>query len=220
MRSSCNTWKADVANGPSFSEGEEEEEDEYRHRHEYGPFCNTSQKNGEANNLSFSKPEDEDEYEGERGGYTGKRPAAKPIATSRSKSSPPAADPPCFGANFSFGVVSGIMRLKPAQTPKKKGNASFKIKNNRKFEFKWRGRETGESEIQLGSDKDTYEITFGNYGTTFTGTFGCRYVHEATIKGTKVSHGHDQRGSSAARWEQFSELAHERESRSRWGGSG
>jgi hypothetical protein len=112
------------------------------------------------------------------------------------------------------------MRLYPVQTSKKKSNANFKIKNNKTFEFIWRGRETGESEIQIGSDRDAYKITFGNHGTTFYGTFRCRYVSSTAMKGTKMSHGHGQKGSSASRWEELSEQAHNRESRSRWGGWG
>ncbi|KAF2444936.1 hypothetical protein P171DRAFT_286335 [Karstenula rhodostoma CBS 690.94] len=194
------------ANTPLGDAYDNEEDDEF-----------DQDESGETDYDDYSDMETDGEEEDEEDTYARTKSTAKPTATARSKASQPTVSLPCFGATFSFGVVSGVMRLYPVQTPRKKSNANFKVKNNKTFEFIWRGRETGESQIQIGSDKNAYEITFGNHGTTFTGKFSCNYVGKVTIKGTKMSHGHGQKGSSMSRWEQLSERAHDQESRSRWG---
>jgi hypothetical protein len=161
---------------------------------------------------------DGDEYYGAGAGEE-IRSAHNEHAATRPNLAPQAAQVPRFGATFSFGVITGTMRIYPISTTKKKNNnPKFDIKNNRTFEFIWRGRETGESEIQLGADKNTHRITFGNHGTSFKGTFKCPFIGgDLDIKGVKTSHGYGKKGSSAGRWSDLSEMAHDRESRSRWG---
>lgn len=110
-----------------------------------------------------------------------------------------------------------MIRFYPVKVSRK-SSSKLSIKDIKTFEFIWRGRETGEGEIQIDSDKNTYEITFDNHGTTFKATFGCDYVRNLTLKGTKLSHGYGKLRSSARRWNGLSERAHDRESRSRWGG--
>lgn len=143
---------------------------------------------------------------------------AEPVATSSTTASAEeAVRIPRYCANFHFGVIEGTMRIYPPVTARPT-TAALKISNNPRFEYIWRGRETGESEIQQRADENVFPITFGNHGTTFEGTFHCEYLRPVTITGSKITHGRGQKMSSAGEWNNLTERSWERESRRRWGG--
>ncbi len=87
----------------------------------------------------------------------------------------------------------------------------------RDFKFRWRGEETGEGEIQLGSDEKLCSITFES-PNALTGTFHSNYV-DAEFRGVKEN---SQGGSKAYGsdpgylWSQKSEAAYERARVGRW----
>lgn len=121
---------------------------------------------------------------------------------------------PRFCAKFDFAVTEGIMRIYPQSAGSTK---KYQIKENPGFNYVWRGRETGESEIQLGSDKKVHRITFGDYGTTFRGSYKCPFISgEQAISGRKVAHGRGQKRSSMMDWNGMSERAYVYAAARRW----
>ena len=92
--------------------------------------------------------------------------------------------------------------------PPATGSTKFKLL------FQWRGRETGEGEIQLGGSNKGY-IEFGDSDcTTFTGVMDAPYFTKAKLKGYKVSK--DNGARINASWGDFSESVYERERIGRW----
>ncbi|KAH6724357.1 hypothetical protein BKA61DRAFT_28170 [Leptodontidium sp. MPI-SDFR-AT-0119] len=87
------------------------------------------------------------------------------------------------------------------------------------WRYRWRGTETGEGEIQLGSDRAVRSITFSEKGTKVSGTFICDYTRECHFTGTKVS-AWPRNGylDPDVQWGKHSRAAHEEAERSRWGG--
>ena len=85
-----------------------------------------------------------------------------------------------------------------------------------KLLFHWRGRETGEGEIQLDYDRSNKGyIEFENSNCTiFTGIMDAPYFRSAKLRGYKVAKDNG-RGISTA-WEDFSERAYERARVGRW----
>lgn len=122
---------------------------------------------------------------------------------------------PRFCATFEFGIVEGVMRIYPPESSRS-STVPFKVSSNPRFEYIWRGRETGEGEIQTTADAKVFPITFGLHGTTFEGTFECEYLQGVKIVGRKVSHGHGRRMGSEEKWRSLSERAWARECSSRW----
>lgn len=56
--------------------------------------------------------------------------------------------------------------------------------------YRWRGEETGEGEIQLGSDNEVFQIAFGGpKGTELEGTFGACFTGNCRFTGRKVGLG-------------------------------
>jgi hypothetical protein len=119
---------------------------------------------------------------------------------------------PRFCAKFNFAVVEGIMRIYPLSSA---ANWTT-IQGNPTFEYRWRGRETGESEIQNGAQDYLQKMTFSDYGTKFEGVFHCTYTGPLRITGTKTAHGRGQVHSSAEEWSGLGEDAWDDECRSRW----
>lgn len=125
---------------------------------------------------------------------------------------------PRFCARFDFGVVEGIMRIYPIRSARKTPDWSG-IKQNPTFEYRWRGRETGENEIQPEALKFVRNITFSECGTEFEALFDCPYISgPVRIIGTRKSHGRGQKFISAQEWSELNEKAYHRESSRRWGG--
>ena len=82
-----------------------------------------------------------------------------------------------------------------------------------KLLFQWRGRETGEGEIQLGPDQGYIEFEDPDC-TTFTGLMNSEYFTKAKLRGYQVARSDGKRIKAA--WRDFSERAHHRESIRRW----
>ncbi|KAL2075435.1 hypothetical protein VTL71DRAFT_378 [Oculimacula yallundae] len=85
------------------------------------------------------------------------------------------------------------------------------------WRYRWRGKETGEGEIQLYSDEVVQSITFSEKGKKISGSFICEYLKECHFTGTKVSsstrNGHLD---PQLEWEEHSSDAHEEARVSRW----
>ncbi|XMA15363.1 hypothetical protein WAI453_008154 [Rhynchosporium graminicola] len=85
------------------------------------------------------------------------------------------------------------------------------------WRFRWRGKETGEGEIQLYSDRAVQSITFSDKGRKISGSFFCDIVEGCQFTGTKVSSSTSDRGLDPQReWEKHSSAAHEEAKNSRW----
>ncbi|KAA8572805.1 hypothetical protein EYC84_003382 [Monilinia fructicola] len=83
--------------------------------------------------------------------------------------------------------------------------------------YRWRGEETGEGEIQLGSDRTLESITFSNNGKELSGTFKCDFAGKCNFTGLKVmSRPHDSRIEPEAEWAKRSEDAHSYARQARW----
>jgi hypothetical protein len=124
---------------------------------------------------------------------------------------------PRYCAKFHFGVVEGIMRIYPSgSTPSSLEWTT--VKNNPTFQFRWRGRDTGEGQIQLEAlEFSSRNMTFSDSGLKVEGVFDCPYISGGLrFTGTKTSHGRDQKLSSAREWRELNEKAWNEESSSRW----
>jgi hypothetical protein len=121
---------------------------------------------------------------------------------------------PRYCARFHFGVVEGVMRIYPRSSSRE----WTAVKDNPTFELRWRGRETGEGEIQTEAlEYPARTITFSNVGIKFEGLFDCPYISGVLrFTGTKTTHGRGQTLSSANEWREMNEKAWSKESRSRW----
>ncbi len=73
--------------------------------------------------------------------------------------------------------------------------------------FRWRGRETGQGEIQLGSDQNLCSMTFrGPGGCKLNSIFYCDFIGECAFTGLKIGDGSKlQRVDIDGRWMEFSE---------------
>lgn len=89
---------------------------------------------------------------------------------------------------------------------------------NPTWNYRWRGEETGEGEIQLGSDNRLESITFDDKDKSLTGTFTCDFAGKCDFTGLKVMYRpHDSRIDPDMQWENRSKAAYDRASRARWG---
>ncbi|TVY17411.1 hypothetical protein LARI1_G004212 [Lachnellula arida] len=85
------------------------------------------------------------------------------------------------------------------------------------WRYRWRGEETGEGEIQLGSDEATRQITFSNKGNELSGTFKCDFIGECHFTGVKTSEqAWGSRVDPEEQWTNRSEDAYEYARISRW----
>lgn len=86
------------------------------------------------------------------------------------------------------------------------------------WNFRWRGLETGEGEIQLYSDQKLCSITFsGPGGCKLSGVFHNRYVSNCKFSGVKVdTQPREGRCYIEERWGGYNERAYERARVGRW----
>ncbi|KAF5879556.1 uncharacterized protein Bfra_006765 [Botrytis fragariae] len=83
--------------------------------------------------------------------------------------------------------------------------------------YRWRGEETGEGEIQLGSDKRLESITFDDKNKSLSGTFTCDFAGKCEFTGLKVNNRpQDSRIDPESQWESRSEAAYEEALQTRW----
>jgi hypothetical protein len=89
------------------------------------------------------------------------------------------------------------------------------------WRYRWRGSETGEGEIQLGSDKDFQSITFSKKGMELEGTIKINFAGTCHFTGVKVhSQPQDPHVDPEAQWNNNGEAAYESARKVRWGGRG
>lgn len=138
-------------------------------------------------------------------------------------------------AEFDFLVIEGTMRfVNPRPAKKLKGSARDNDSGERKsaqfllpetslpssmaskFQFRWRGRETGEDEIQLGSDEVLCSINFespnalrGTFRSDLTGVVDFQGFKSGTnIRNFSLDPGYE--------WDEMGEDAYERARVGRW----
>lgn len=111
-------------------------------------------------------------------------------------------------ATFDFNLVSGIMRITGELAVGKQESCAMK--------FIWRGRESGENVIQLGSDERVLDLAFSQFGTKLEGRIEGDIVGPTMFTGIKVSAGNRQEGSSRDAWRDLSESNYNRECVGRW----
>ncbi|RAL67783.1 hypothetical protein DID88_008510 [Monilinia fructigena] len=109
-------------------------------------------------------------------------------------------------------------------SPNNYTESAFSLQDNDKptarrptWGYRWRGEETGEGEIQLGSDRTLESITFSNNGKELSGTFKCDFAGKCNFTGLKVmSRPHDSRIEPEVEWANRSEDAYEYARHARW----
>jgi hypothetical protein len=125
-----------------------------------------------------------------------------------------------FSARFNFGVVEGIMRIYPTAATRARAafGVSSSIKHNPIYEYRTRMRGP-DGQIQIEADRyPARSMKFSDHGTKVKGEFDLPYLKGPLhFTGTKVKHGHGQRGSSASEWTALSEEAWNRAHLTRWG---
>jgi hypothetical protein len=85
------------------------------------------------------------------------------------------------------------------------------------WRYRWRGRETGTGEIQLGSDNYVQEITFSDKGNELSGTIRASFAGVCRFTGIKVqSSPQDNLVDPQSEWQGHNEQAYEEANRSRW----
>jgi len=83
--------------------------------------------------------------------------------------------------------------------------------------YRWRGSETGEGEIQLGSEAKKYEITFCEpRGTKIKGTFESEYQTDCEFTGVKFAPGRPGSVDISREWADNNSAAYERAREGRW----
>ncbi|KAF7907543.1 uncharacterized protein EAF01_005129 [Botrytis porri] len=83
--------------------------------------------------------------------------------------------------------------------------------------YRWRGEETGEGEIQLGSDKRLESITFNDKDKSLSGTFTCDFAGKCKFTGLMINRRpQDSRIDPESQWESRSEAAYEDALQARW----
>jgi len=132
-------------------------------------------------------------------------------------------------ARFDLGVVTGILRfIKPTAT---KGflyrdqdfdlgaiDMSGSARETR--HFRWRGRDSSENIIQLGSDQKIGSIDFSKDSTILSGRVAIDAVGEAAFEGIRVAKVESTERKAKGlkyEWERLSDEQYEQERTGRWG---
>ena len=162
--------------------------------------------------VDEAESDSEDHYSREYHGNSKRRGRAAPGPESAADSRRPR-----YCAKFSFGVVKGIMRIYPSSSTPSSPEWTT-VKDHPTFQFRWRGRETGEGQIELEAlAYQPRSITFSDSGLKLEGMFDCPYISgPLRFTGTKKSHGKGQTLSSAKKWRGLNERAWNEECGSRW----
>ncbi|CAD0088319.1 unnamed protein product [Aureobasidium mustum] len=123
-------------------------------------------------------------------------------------------------ATFNMGLYQGIIRFMSPTTVRANPTprTSFDLlptqlpsAENRTFQYKWRGRETSDSEISVEAENATQFIRFEEDGVKLTGVFECEYLGETGFEGQKIGEGEATKGHLGKAWSQVSPQAHELE---------
>ena len=113
-----------------------------------------------------------------------------------------------FFAEFYFSVIEGVMRINKLSGTDRNAEHSTT--------YRWRGSETGESEIQMYSDEKALPLTFSEQGITLEGYFEGDLLGPVKIVGYKIAEGKGRKASSSYEWDALDDDAHEEERVSRW----
>lgn len=141
-------------------------------------------------------------------------------------------------AEFDFAVMAGVFRfLRPASNPEntglvesrkrkrtapveddfKLGSSEAPSPSHATWEYRWRGEETGEGEIQVDSDEDIYSITFsGSHGMELHGTFGGGCFPNCQFSGVKTGERKASKTCAERKWRDFGREAYETARHARW----
>ncbi|KAG9564516.1 hypothetical protein KCU61_g3113, partial [Aureobasidium melanogenum] len=123
-------------------------------------------------------------------------------------------------ATFNLGLYKGIIRfmspttVRTTPTPRTAFDllpTQLPSAENRTFQYKWRGRETSDSEISVEAENAIQFIRFEDDGVKLTGVFECEYLGETGFEGQKVGKGEDIKENLGKAWSQVSPQAHEME---------
>ncbi|CZR63066.1 uncharacterized protein PAC_12963 [Phialocephala subalpina] len=113
---------------------------------------------------------------------------------------------------------SGDERRSPTPEPFYLGPTPFSAKHPT-WKYRYRGKETGESEILIGEDENVYHITLqGPKGRTLKGNFGATIMQNCTFTGVKVEAGVKPKIDIGGEWAAYNESAYNRPGSRRWGG--
>ena len=86
------------------------------------------------------------------------------------------------------------------------------------WDFRWRGEETGEGQIQLSSEKYLCSIKFyGTGGCKLTGTFEADFTERVEFTGLKIGKGRSNRSDPTDEWQRRNERQYEAARVGRWG---
>ncbi|EPQ53117.1 hypothetical protein GLOTRDRAFT_140043 [Gloeophyllum trabeum ATCC 11539] len=107
-------------------------------------------------------------------------------------------------AEFNLGILEGIMAFDKPPTPQVLETT-----------FLWRGRETGEGQMQIAGDYNCGKISFDSGKTKFTGVFASTYG-TWNIEGRRVNSKAFSGSTFKADYEGYTEDAYEDERVSRW----
>ncbi|KAI4725842.1 hypothetical protein E4T49_06446 [Aureobasidium sp. EXF-10728] len=123
-------------------------------------------------------------------------------------------------ATFNMGLFHGIIRfMSPTTlrtTPTQRSSfdllpSQLPSPENRTFQYKWRGRETSDSEIAVEAENATQFIRFEEDGVKLTGVFECEYLGETGFEGQNTGKGEVAKEHLGKAWSQLSPQAHEME---------
>lgn len=138
-------------------------------------------------------------------------------------------------AEFDLIAITGVFRfVRPTSGRADGGSAGDRKRKRSEAEFilgpeegpspsqatwayRWRGEETGEGEIQLFSDDNSYSVTFsGPRGTKLKGTFGGGCFKECDFTGLKIGGRVGTHSDPEREWRNRDEDAYERARTGRW----
>ncbi|TIA69855.1 hypothetical protein D6C83_01299 [Aureobasidium pullulans] len=125
-------------------------------------------------------------------------------------------------ATFELGLYQGIIRFMSPTTPNTTPTqrTAFDLLptqlpslTNRTFQYKWRGRETSDSEISVEAENATQWVKFEEDGVNLTGVFESEYLGETGFEGQKVSKSESAKVLLGKAWSEVSPQAHEAETK-------
>ncbi|THW84903.1 hypothetical protein D6C90_02038 [Aureobasidium pullulans] len=125
-------------------------------------------------------------------------------------------------ATFELGLYQGVIRFMSPTTPNTTPTqrTAFDLLptqlpslTNRTFQYKWRGRETSDSEISVEAENATQWVKFEEEGVNLTGVFESEYLGETGFEGQKVGKSESAKVLLGKAWSEVSPQAHEAEAK-------
>jgi hypothetical protein len=98
------------------------------------------------------------------------------------------------------------------------GSVTQPSAKHQSWNYRWRGEETGETVIDLYSDRKIYSLKFfGPRAEKLEGTFGCGFMKDSAFTGVKVGVARNASIDIAEAWADRNERAYEHARVGRWG---